>query len=83
MRLKYVPHDRNACGYPMNHLPDKCFELSVSRNELLGMAHRDFPKSVIHLEPSSNPAAQVKPRCCALSSLPAASRAHAHVPLGT
>lgn len=50
MHLKYLTYDTDACGYPTNHPPDKCFELSVSRNQLSGMAQSSFPKHICHLK---------------------------------
>lgn len=50
MHLKYLTYRTNACGYPTNHPPDKCFELSVSRNQLSRMAPSSFPKHISHIK---------------------------------
>ena len=61
MCLKYLPRNTNACGYPTNHAPDKRFELSVSRNELSGMAWSSFPNTLATLSQAGSSATQVKP----------------------
>lgn len=59
MSLRYLPCDRNACGYPRDHPPDKCFELPVSSSrERPGAA---FSNTLASQSQASSSATQVKP----------------------